>query len=115
MRPVDFGEALSAGARLILFSDDKPDRFFTVVKFRMDATSGVALELKTGVPIYQVEDEEGRTHLLITCRSRNRMNTDGIFGGRIAQALILVSGPINDMAFAVAQLAVFRGASDEHI
>ena len=31
----------------------------------MDATSGVALELKTGVPTYQVEDEEGRIHLLI--------------------------------------------------
>jgi hypothetical protein len=30
----------------------------------MDATSGVALALKTGVPTYQVEDEEGRTHLL---------------------------------------------------
>jgi hypothetical protein len=31
----------------------------------MDETSGVALALKTGVPSYQVEDEEGRTHLLI--------------------------------------------------
>jgi hypothetical protein len=31
----------------------------------MDATSGVAPALKTGVPSYQVEDEEGRTHLLI--------------------------------------------------
>jgi hypothetical protein len=31
----------------------------------MDATSGIALDLKTGVPTYQVEDEEGRTHLLI--------------------------------------------------
>jgi len=31
----------------------------------MDATSGVALDLKTGVPTYQVEDEEGTTHLLI--------------------------------------------------
>jgi hypothetical protein len=31
----------------------------------MDATSGVALELKTGVPTYQVEDEECRIHLLI--------------------------------------------------
>jgi hypothetical protein len=31
----------------------------------MDETSGVALELKTGVPAYQVEDEEARTHLLI--------------------------------------------------
>jgi hypothetical protein len=62
---VVFGEALPAGTRLTLLSDDKPDRFFTVIKFWMDATSGVALELKTGVPTYQVEDEEGRTHLLI--------------------------------------------------
>jgi hypothetical protein len=31
----------------------------------MDKTSGAALDLKTGVPTYQVEDEEGRTHLLI--------------------------------------------------
>jgi hypothetical protein len=31
----------------------------------MDATSGVARELKTGVPGYQIEAEEGRTHLLI--------------------------------------------------
>jgi hypothetical protein len=31
----------------------------------MDETSGAALALKTGVPSYQVEDEEGRTHLLI--------------------------------------------------
>ena len=31
----------------------------------MDATSGIALALKSGVPSYQVEDEEGRTHLLI--------------------------------------------------
>ena len=65
MRPVAFGEALSPGTQLTLFSDDKPDRFFTVIKFRMDKTSGVALDLKTGVPSYQAEDEEGRTHLLI--------------------------------------------------
>jgi hypothetical protein len=65
MRPVAFGEALSAGTRVTLFSDDKPDRFFTVIKLWMEATSGVALELKSGVPTYQVEGEEGRTHLLI--------------------------------------------------
>jgi hypothetical protein len=65
MRPVAFGGALLSGTRLTLFSDNKPDRFFTVIKFWMDAPSGVALELKTGVPTYQVEDEEGRTHLLI--------------------------------------------------
>ena len=65
MRPVAFGEALPAGTRLTLFSYDKPDRFFTVIKFWMDETSGVALALKSGVPSYEVEDEEGRTHLLI--------------------------------------------------
>ena len=65
MRPVAFGEALPAGTRLVLFSDDKPDRFFTVIKFRMGKMSGVALALKTGLPTYQVEDEEGRILLLI--------------------------------------------------
>jgi len=68
MRPVAFGEALSSGTRLALFSDDKPDRIFTVIKFWIDETSGVALALKTGVPTYQVEDEKGRTHLT-TCPS----------------------------------------------
>jgi hypothetical protein len=65
MRPVAFGEALAAGTRLTLLSDDKPDLFFTVIKCWMDAKSGVALALKTGVPSYQIEDEESRTHLLI--------------------------------------------------
>jgi hypothetical protein len=74
MRPVAFGEALSAGTRLTLFSDDKPDRFFTVIKFWMDKTSGVALALKGGVPTYQVEDEEGRTHLLIHLPIEDNVN-----------------------------------------
>jgi hypothetical protein len=65
MRPVAFGEALPARTRLTLFFDDKLDRFFTVIKFWMDGTSGVAVALRGGVPTYQVEDEEGRTHLLI--------------------------------------------------
>jgi hypothetical protein len=52
MRPVAFGEPLLPGTRLTLFWDDKPDRFFTLIKFWMDETSGVALELKTGVPSY---------------------------------------------------------------
>lgn len=65
MRPVAFGEALAAGTRLTLFSDDKPDRFFTVIKFWIDETLGASLALETGVPSYQVGDEEGRIHLLI--------------------------------------------------
>ena len=65
MRPVEFGEALAAGTRITLFADDEPDRFFTVIKFWTDETSGIALALKTAVPSYQVEDEEGRIHLLI--------------------------------------------------
>jgi hypothetical protein len=63
--PVAFGEALAAGTRLTLFRNDKPDRFFTVIKFWMDEASGVALALRGGVPSYQVGDEDGRTHLLI--------------------------------------------------
>jgi hypothetical protein len=31
----------------------------------MDETSGIALALKTVPPSYQVEDEEGRIHLLL--------------------------------------------------
>ena len=65
MRPVVFGEALPAGTRLTLLSADKPDRLFTVITFLIDAVSGVALDLDTGVPCYQVEDEEGRIHLLL--------------------------------------------------
>jgi hypothetical protein len=42
MRPVAYGEPLPGGTRLTLFSDDKPDRFFTVIKFWIDETSGVA-------------------------------------------------------------------------
>jgi hypothetical protein len=47
--PIAFGEALIAGTRLIIFSNDKPDRFFTVIKFWMDETSGIALAFKSGV------------------------------------------------------------------
>ena len=76
MRPVAFGEALPAGTRLTLFSDDKLDRFCTVIKFWMEETSGVTLALKTGVPSYPSRRrpaapkvcrrrEEGRTYLLI--------------------------------------------------
>jgi hypothetical protein len=65
MRLVEFGEAIPTGTRLTLVSTDKPDRLFTVITFLMDQVSGVALDLKTGVPCYQVEDEEGRIHLLL--------------------------------------------------
>jgi hypothetical protein len=88
MRPVVFGEALPAGTRLTLLSADKPDRLFTVIKFWMDATSGVALELKTGVPSYQVEDEEGRIHLLLRLPIAEKVQTAGVCGGRISQDLV---------------------------
>jgi hypothetical protein len=65
MRPVEFCEAVPAGTRLTLFSADKPDRHFTVITFCIDKVSGVALDLETGVPCYEVEDEEGRIHLLL--------------------------------------------------
>ena len=65
MRLVEFGEALVAGSRLMLFSDDKRYRLFTVIKFWMDETLGASLGVRPGAPAYQVEDEEGRIHLLI--------------------------------------------------
>jgi hypothetical protein len=65
MRPVEFGGALAPGSRPTLFSDDKPDRFFRVIKSWIDQTLGESLALRTGVPPYEVEDEEGRIHLLI--------------------------------------------------
>jgi hypothetical protein len=65
MKLVEFGEALAARTRLTLFSSDKPDRLLTVIKFWMDETAGKQLTLRTGVPSYQVVDEEGRIHLLL--------------------------------------------------
>ena len=65
MRQVGFSEALAARTRLTLFSSDKPDRLFTVIKFWIDPTLGESLQLATGVPCYQVEDQEGRIHLLL--------------------------------------------------
>jgi hypothetical protein len=72
MRPVAFGEALPGGTRLTLFSNDKPDHFFTVIKFWMDETSGVALALKNGVPNYQVVNLSRRI---------GRLRSDYIVGG----------------------------------
>jgi hypothetical protein len=62
MRPVAFSEALP-GTRLTLLSDDKPDRFFTVSKFWMDKTSGVALALRLAFLPTQVEDGLPRRRL----------------------------------------------------
>ena len=88
MRPVAFGEPLPAGTRLTLFSDDKPDRFFTVIKCWMDETMGASLALGTGIPSYQVEDKEGRTHLLIHLPIEEKMQTAGVSGDRITPASI---------------------------
>jgi len=65
MRSVGFGQAVPSGTRLALFSADRPDRFFTVIAFCIDKVPGVGLDLETGVPCYQVEDEEDRIHLLL--------------------------------------------------
>jgi len=73
MRPVPFGEALPAGTRLTLFSDDKPDRFFTVIKFWMDATFGrrTFSSRRVFLPT-QVGDDESRTNLLIHLPTEER-------------------------------------------
>jgi hypothetical protein len=40
-----------------------PTALFTVITFLIDAVSGVALDLKTGVPTYQAEDGLPRRRL----------------------------------------------------
>jgi hypothetical protein len=65
MRPIEFGENVPSGTRLILFSDDKPDRFFTVLEFKLDPQLGSLAGLGCAVPSYRVQDEEGRVQLLI--------------------------------------------------
>jgi hypothetical protein len=59
MRPVEFPENVPRGTRLILFSDDKPDRFCTVLEFKLDPQLGRAF------PSYRVQDEEGRIDSLM--------------------------------------------------
>jgi hypothetical protein len=65
MRPVEFAKNVPPGTRLILFSDDKPDRFFTVLEFKLDPQLGSLAQLGRAIPTYRVQDEEGRIHLLI--------------------------------------------------
>jgi hypothetical protein len=55
MRLFAFGEVLPASTRLTLVTGDKPHRSFTMIKFWMDESSGVARALQNGVPSYQVE------------------------------------------------------------
>jgi hypothetical protein len=54
----------------------------------MDKVSGVALDLETGVPSYQVEDEEGRIHLLLHLPIEEAVKTAGASGGPIRRDLI---------------------------
>src|ERR1700751_901882 len=54
---------------------DKPDRFFRVIKFWMDATSDIALELKTGVPAIKSLTRKAEFIDCFTCPSRKRMKT----------------------------------------
>jgi hypothetical protein len=63
MRPVAFGEALSAGIRLTLFSDDKPDRFCTIMKFWMDETSG-ALPWRFRLAFLRIKSKTRKAELI---------------------------------------------------
>jgi hypothetical protein len=88
MRPVEFGKAVPAGTRLTLFSADKSDRLFTVITLLMDKVSGVALDLETGVPCYQVETRKGEFIYYFNFQSGRKMKTAGAFGGPTSSILI---------------------------
>jgi hypothetical protein len=81
----------------------------------MNQNSGVALALGGGFRFTKSTARNAEVSYWFACQLTKRIATDGVCGGRILPALILVSGPTNNMAFAVGQLAVFQGASDEHI
>jgi hypothetical protein len=83
---VEFAEALAAGTQLTLFSADKPDRFFRVIKFWIDETSGIAV-----APAFPLTKSKMRKAEFIYCstsQSTKRMKTAGAFGGPIRQDLI---------------------------
>ena len=66
MRPVEFGEDLLPGTvtRLTLFSDDKPDRYFTVLESMLESRIALPTVDLRSWPAYRVLDEEERKHLL---------------------------------------------------
>ncbi len=49
MRPVSFAEDLQPGARLSLFSEDKPDRYLTIVESLLE--SGIGLLPTTSISL----------------------------------------------------------------
>jgi hypothetical protein len=70
------------------FAADKSDRFFTVIKFWLDETSGIALALRTGVPPTKSKMRKAEFIYCFTCQSKKRLKSAGAFGGPIKPALI---------------------------
>lgn len=74
MRSVEFGKALAAGTRLTLFSRDKPDRFFTVIKYWIDQTLGASREFQD-LAFFPTKSNTRKAEYIyyFSCQSRNRM------------------------------------------
>jgi hypothetical protein len=53
MRPVSFGEDLQLGVPLTLFSEDKPDRYFTIVESLLESGVGLSVDDTKLIFIYQ--------------------------------------------------------------
>ena len=66
MHPIEFGENVPSGTRLILFSDDdRPDRFFTVLEFTLNSELGSLAGLRLRRSPSPRPSEEGRVQMLI--------------------------------------------------
>ena len=65
MRPAEFGENLAPGTKVILFSDDKPDRIVTIVERLADKILPKSDGEDSVWVQFLVEDEELRRHLLL--------------------------------------------------
>jgi hypothetical protein len=65
MRPVSFAEDLQPGAPLSLFSEDKPDRYLTIVESLLESGIGLSVGDTRNWPSYPALDEEEREWLLV--------------------------------------------------
>ena len=83
MRQVGFSEALAARTRLTLFSSDKPDRLFIVIKFWIDPPLGDHFSSQPVLLPTKSKTRKAEFICCFICQSTKRMKTAGVSGGRI--------------------------------
>jgi hypothetical protein len=88
MRPVAFDEGLAAGTRLVPFSAEKPDRFFTVLNFGRIPSRRLPFSSKPVCPPTKSKTEKAGSICYSSCRLKTT-NTGGVSGDRTFSTSIL--------------------------